>query len=545
MVRGRRRRQGRRPGPRPLRVPDRRRVRLAALRLRSTARTRPCGSSPRRAPASSSTCGATRDGASASPTSSAPTTSRSRVTTRSTPTSSSACPVDNREYGIGAQILVDLGRHHDAAHDQQPDQVRRPRGLRPRHRRAGAAQPPHRTPRTSSTCAPSASAWATCSRASMTSSERHCAGGSGAIDDVRPPGWADLRGRAPAADRPGWRWSCAKFNGGITERLLDGVLDGLEAHGVDRRTSVAVAWVPGAFELPLAARRLAASGACRRRGGLGAVIRGDTAHFDFVAGRVRVGSPAGRARHRRADRLRRPHHRHRRPGPGALGRRRRQQGLRGGPHRARDGRPRGASCPKPCATGDRGRPMLRLVLPKGSLEKATLELFAAADLTVVRALGRRLPGHHRRPPGRRRADPAAPGDPPSTWPTASSTSGSPAATGSRRPARRWSRSASSPTRRLPATPSRVVLAVAEDSAVIRGRRTCPRGRRVSTEYPELTRRALEKHGVRGRDPPLLRCHRGQDPRHRRRRGRDHRDGTGPGRRRAAHRRHRCSCRAPS
>ena len=48
-------------------------------------------------------------------------------------------PVDNREYGIGAQILVDLGRHHHAAHDEQPHEVRRPRGLRARHRRAGPA----------------------------------------------------------------------------------------------------------------------------------------------------------------------------------------------------------------------------------------------------------------------------------------------------------------------------------------------------------------------------------------------------------------------
>ena len=61
------------------------------------------------AAASSSTCAATRAGASAWPTSSGPTTSRRRATTPSTPTSSSGLPVDSREYGIGAQILVDLG----------------------------------------------------------------------------------------------------------------------------------------------------------------------------------------------------------------------------------------------------------------------------------------------------------------------------------------------------------------------------------------------------------------------------------------------------
>jgi 6,7-dimethyl-8-ribityllumazine synthase len=81
---------------------------------------------------------------------------------------------------------------------------------------------------------------------------------------------------------------CAKFNGGITERLLDGVLAGLEANGV-KADSVAVAWVPGAFELPLVARRLAVSGRADAVVALGAVIRGDTAHFDFVAGQCASG----------------------------------------------------------------------------------------------------------------------------------------------------------------------------------------------------------------------------------------------------------------
>ena len=72
-----------------------------------------------------------------------------RATTPSTPTSSSGLPVDSREYGIGAQILVDLGITTMRLHDQQPGQVRRPRGLRPRDRRAGAARDRCRTPRTS------------------------------------------------------------------------------------------------------------------------------------------------------------------------------------------------------------------------------------------------------------------------------------------------------------------------------------------------------------------------------------------------------------
>ena len=81
---------------------------------------------------------------------------------------------------------------------------------------------------------------------------------------------------------------CAKFNGGITERLLEGALAGLEANGTKAAT-VTVAWVPGAFELPLAAMRLAESGAVDAVVALGAVIRGETAHFDFVAGQCASG----------------------------------------------------------------------------------------------------------------------------------------------------------------------------------------------------------------------------------------------------------------
>jgi 6,7-dimethyl-8-ribityllumazine synthase len=81
---------------------------------------------------------------------------------------------------------------------------------------------------------------------------------------------------------------CAKFNGGITERLLHGALEGFEANGVKAAT-VTVAWVPGAFELPLAAMRLATSGAMDAVVALGAVIRGETAHFDFVAGQCASG----------------------------------------------------------------------------------------------------------------------------------------------------------------------------------------------------------------------------------------------------------------
>lgn len=81
---------------------------------------------------------------------------------------------------------------------------------------------------------------------------------------------------------------CAKFNGAITERLLDGALGGLKDHDVTLDT-VHVAWVPGAVELPLAASRLLWTGDYDAVIALGAVIRGDTAHFDFVAGECAAG----------------------------------------------------------------------------------------------------------------------------------------------------------------------------------------------------------------------------------------------------------------
>ena len=81
---------------------------------------------------------------------------------------------------------------------------------------------------------------------------------------------------------------CSRFNELVTERLMAGATDGLLRHGVDE-ASVTVAWVPGAFELPLAAARLAASGEVDAVVCLGAVIRGATAHFDYVAGQCAAG----------------------------------------------------------------------------------------------------------------------------------------------------------------------------------------------------------------------------------------------------------------
>lgn len=74
----------------------------------------------------------------------------------------------------------------------------------------------------------------------------------------------------------------SRFNSVVTERLLDGALDGLHRHGVaDAR--IEVANVPGAFELPLVAGLMAASRRVDTIACLGAVVRGETPHFDMIA----------------------------------------------------------------------------------------------------------------------------------------------------------------------------------------------------------------------------------------------------------------------
>ena len=74
----------------------------------------------------------------------------------------------------------------------------------------------------------------------------------------------------------------ARFNELITNKLVGGALDGLVRHGASEQ-DVEIAWVPGAFEIPLVAQRLAASRKYDAVICLGAVIRGSTPHFDYVA----------------------------------------------------------------------------------------------------------------------------------------------------------------------------------------------------------------------------------------------------------------------
>lgn len=80
----------------------------------------------------------------------------------------------------------------------------------------------------------------------------------------------------------------ARFNEFITGKLLSGALDSFARHGVDV-ADVDVAWVPGAFEIPLVASRMAESGEYDAVVCLGAVIRGATSHYDYVCAEVSKG----------------------------------------------------------------------------------------------------------------------------------------------------------------------------------------------------------------------------------------------------------------
>ncbi|MBM4413582.1 MAG: 6,7-dimethyl-8-ribityllumazine synthase [Chloroflexi bacterium] len=80
----------------------------------------------------------------------------------------------------------------------------------------------------------------------------------------------------------------SRWNDIITQRLLDGSLDGLARHGVDTET-VDIAWVPGSFELPVVAKKFAASKRYDVVIALGCVIRGSTSHYDHVTAGVTSG----------------------------------------------------------------------------------------------------------------------------------------------------------------------------------------------------------------------------------------------------------------
>ena len=80
----------------------------------------------------------------------------------------------------------------------------------------------------------------------------------------------------------------SRFNESITRRLVDGAMDCLQRHGA-APDDIDLVWVPGAWELPTAARRLLATDRYDALVAIGAVIRGDTPHFDYVAGEASRG----------------------------------------------------------------------------------------------------------------------------------------------------------------------------------------------------------------------------------------------------------------
>ena len=144
--------------------------------------------------------------------------------------------------------------HHHALHDQQPLQVRRPRGLRPRHRRAGAARVGAQPGEHRATCAPSGTRWATSSKGSTTSMSTNFA----VLANSRSAG----DGSTARGVRIGW---CAAASTTTSpHRLLDGAAERPRLHSV-AESDVARVWVPGAFELPLAAKTFARRPG-RRRG---------------------------------------------------------------------------------------------------------------------------------------------------------------------------------------------------------------------------------------------------------------------------------------
>lgn len=89
---------------------------------------------------------------------------------------------------------------------------------------------------------------------------------------------------------PGTRFAIAasRFNDAIVKELVAGCLDGFVRHGVPA-DHLTVVWVPGAFELPLVCQKLAATGRYAAVVSLGAVIRGDTSHYDHVTSAVTSG----------------------------------------------------------------------------------------------------------------------------------------------------------------------------------------------------------------------------------------------------------------
>ena len=97
-----------------------------------------------------------------------------------------------------------------------------------------------------------------------------------------------LDGKLVAADGVKIGIVAARFNEIIVNKLVGGAVDGLVRHGVDEE-NITTAWVPGAFEIPFIASKMAKSGKYDAIICVGAVIRGDTSHYDYVCAEVSKG----------------------------------------------------------------------------------------------------------------------------------------------------------------------------------------------------------------------------------------------------------------
>ena len=322
----------RRRGPRApaLGMPHGRRLRLAALRLRRPAGAGARADRRRRAAACWSTC-IRRGGASGSPTRSAPTRCRTRAATPSRRTSSSA---SRRTCATTASARRSCATSASSACGCSPTTPQKIAGLEAYGITVVARAPLEVTPHAGNI---------EYLRTKQTKLG-HLLSGPPAVS--RRPSAAPLPGSTPSGDGLRIGIALARFNRAVTDRLLAGALEalaGARRRGRrDRRRERARA--PSSCRS--CAQRLAMTGRYDALVCLGAVVRGETPHFDFVAGEAASGHRRGRAAARPAGGVRRPHHRHHGAGARARRRRRGQQGLRGGRDRARDGAGCCARCSK-------------------------------------------------------------------------------------------------------------------------------------------------------------------------------------------------------